>query len=60
MKDHDEIAKSIAQAGRDFVWKKLGMSTVECYWKNLVKSYSSLLKYKLELEDNLQEVKLKS
>ncbi|XP_015110359.1 O-glucosyltransferase rumi homolog [Diachasma alloeum] len=52
-RDNDEISKKIAQRGRDFVWKKLRMSDVTCYWKRLLQEYSKLLKHKPRLREEL-------
>ncbi|XP_034951396.1 O-glucosyltransferase rumi homolog [Chelonus insularis] len=57
--DNEEIAKKIAQRGRDFIWDKLKMADINCYWKHLLNSYSKLLKYEPVLRDNLKIIKEK-
>ncbi|XP_063993133.1 O-glucosyltransferase rumi homolog [Diachasmimorpha longicaudata] len=55
-RDHDEVAKKIAQRGRDFVWKRLRMSDVTCYWRKLLQEYSKLLKYKPRLRKDVMKL----
>ncbi|XP_033209397.1 O-glucosyltransferase rumi homolog [Belonocnema kinseyi] len=55
-KDNDEISKKIAHRGRDFIWEKLRMTDVICYWRRLLKMYIKLLTYKPTLKQNLIEV----
>ncbi|XP_014203641.1 O-glucosyltransferase rumi homolog [Copidosoma floridanum] len=55
-KDNDAIAKRIAERGRDFVWRRLKLSDVTCFWKKLVRRYSKLFKYKPALEENLIKI----
>lgn len=52
-KEHGEIAKKIADRGRDFIWNKLKLSDVKCYWKKLIRQYSKLLKFKPTLNKDL-------
>lgn len=51
--EHDDIAKKIANRGRDFIWDKLKLSQVRCYWKKLIRQYSKLLKFKPTLNQDL-------
>ncbi|KAH0553860.1 hypothetical protein KQX54_005193 [Cotesia glomerata] len=55
-RDNDEISRKIAQRGRDFVWKKLRMSTIDCYWKKLLQKYTKLLTYKPTKRENMQPI----
>ncbi|XP_011501303.1 PREDICTED: O-glucosyltransferase rumi homolog [Ceratosolen solmsi marchali] len=52
-KDHDTIVKKIADRGRNFIWERLKLSDVICYWKRLLKQYSKLFKYKPTLNADL-------
>lgn len=58
-KDNDSIAKQIAQRGRDFIWKKLRMSDIVCYWRKLLKNYAKHLTYQPILHDNVIQIKEK-
>ncbi|KAK0158537.1 hypothetical protein PV328_009528 [Microctonus aethiopoides] len=58
-KDNDSIAKQIAQRGRDFIWKKLQMSDIVCYWRKLLKNYAKHLTYQPILHDNVIQIKEK-
>ncbi|CAG5097649.1 Similar to CPIJ013394: O-glucosyltransferase rumi homolog (Culex quinquefasciatus) [Cotesia congregata] len=55
-RDNDEISRKIAQRGRDFIWKKLRMSTIDCYWKKLLQKYTKLLTYKPTKRENMQPI----
>ncbi|KAF7996854.1 hypothetical protein HCN44_002500 [Aphidius gifuensis] len=52
-KENYSISKKIAQRGRDFIWYKLRMADVTCYWKSLLKKYSKLLTYQVKLRPDL-------
>lgn len=56
VKEHDEIAKKIADRGRDFIWNQLRLSDVKCYWKKLIRQYSKLFKFKPTLHKDLIKV----
>jgi len=58
-KENDAFAKKIAQQGFDFITNHLRMEDVSCYWKNLLKSYSRLLKFKPERNTKFIEIKKK-
>jgi len=49
--DHDDVAKSVAEKGRDFALKHLKRGHVLCYWAMLLTEYSKLLNYTPRLED---------
>lgn len=57
VKDNDDIAKSIAERGFEFIWKHLEMKDVVCYWKKLLKQYTRLLNYAPSLDQSLTEIK---
>lgn len=44
-KEHDDLAKGIAEAGFKHIWDHLRMKDVHCYWRKLLKKYSRLLNY---------------
>lgn len=54
--NHDDLAKKIADRGREFIWNNLRMSDVTHFWKQLLKSYGKLLKYKPVLKSNLIKI----
>lgn len=58
-KNNDNLAKEIAEAGYEFVWNHLKMDDVECYWRNLMKEYGKLLKYKVDEDSSMIEIKRK-
>lgn len=58
-KRHDDLAKNIAEAGYEFIWNHLRMDDVECYWNNLLINYSKLLKYDVEKDNTMIEIKPK-
>ncbi|XP_051162913.1 O-glucosyltransferase rumi homolog isoform X2 [Leptopilina boulardi] len=55
-KDNDEISRKIANQGRDFIWEKLRMKDVTCYWRRLFKKYIKLLTFKPTLKQDLIEI----
>ncbi|KAL7292873.1 hypothetical protein TKK_0013545 [Trichogramma kaykai] len=44
--DNDAIAKRIAERGRDFIFEKLTLEDVMCYWRRLIRRYAKLVDYK--------------
>lgn len=44
-KANDEVARAIAERGRKFIVEHLRMEDIFCYWKELLLSYSKLLKF---------------
>ncbi|XP_039765507.1 O-glucosyltransferase rumi homolog [Pararge aegeria] len=44
-KEHDSLAKEIADRGFQHIWDHLTDKDVECYWRKLLKKYAKLLKY---------------
>uniref|UniRef100_A0A1B0FIL8 Glycosyl transferase CAP10 domain-containing protein n=1 Tax=Glossina morsitans morsitans TaxID=37546 RepID=A0A1B0FIL8_GLOMM len=57
---NDDLAKEIADAGYEFIWKHLRMQDVECYWRMLLKKYAKLLKFKIEVDTTMIEIKIKN
>lgn len=55
-KDNDEISRKIANRGRDFIWEKLRMTDVTCYWRRLFKRYIKLLTFQPTLKQDLIEI----
>ncbi|XP_032677705.1 O-glucosyltransferase rumi homolog [Odontomachus brunneus] len=54
--NNNDLAKKIADRGREFIWNNLRMSDVTYFWKQLLKSYGKLLKYKPVLKNNLIKI----
>ena len=52
----DAAGRRIAQRGRDFIWEKLRMSAVECYWRTLLERYSQLLDFEPKKRKDYVEV----
>lgn len=57
LRNHDELAKKIAQQGQLFIHEHLRLKDVRCYWRNLLKKYQKLIKYPIKLDSNLIEIK---
>ncbi|XP_043287825.1 O-glucosyltransferase rumi homolog [Venturia canescens] len=55
-RDNDNLVKKIADRGRDFIWNKLRMQDVTCFWRRLLQRYSKLLTYEPRLRNNLKEI----
>lgn len=53
VQNHDDVAQDIAERGYQFIWDHLKMSDITCYWLQLLKMYSELLKYKPKLDPTL-------
>ncbi|KAI8130355.1 O-glucosyltransferase rumi [Lucilia cuprina] len=56
---HDDLAREIANNGFEFISQHLRMQDVECYWRRLLKNYAKILKYKVEEDNSLIEIKEK-
>lgn len=52
-KEHDSIAKEIAERGFEHIWENLTDKDVKCYWRKLLKSYSKLVKYEVVKDKDL-------
>jgi len=57
VREHQGVAKDIAEAGAKFVEEQLKMEDVLCYWDKLIKSYTKLLQYKVEKDPALILIK---
>jgi EGF-domain serine glucosyl/xylosyltransferase len=55
--ENDQVARQIAKRGRDFIMEHLKMDDIYCYWEELIKEYTKLLKYKPKLEKNFKRIK---
>ncbi|XP_040072183.2 protein O-glucosyltransferase 1 [Ixodes scapularis] len=55
-RENDEVVREMAERGYDFIWKHLTMEDVMCYWLQLLKKYSQLLKYKVVRDKSLKRV----
>ena len=55
--ENDKVARQIAKRGRDFIMEHLKMNDIYCYWEELIKEYTKLLKYKPKLEKNFVRIK---
>jgi len=53
VKEHQDLAKGIADAGTKFVKDHLRMEDVTCYWDKLIRAYTKLLKYQVERDPTL-------
>ena len=47
--ENDQLAKEIAKRGQDFVMEHLKMEEIYCYWEELIKEYTKLLRFKPKL-----------
>jgi protein glucosyltransferase len=54
--ENDQIAKEIAKRGRDFIMDHLKMEDISCYWEELIKEYTNLLKFKPKLNKKFKRV----
>ncbi|XP_055852070.1 O-glucosyltransferase rumi homolog [Episyrphus balteatus] len=55
-KEHDDLAKEIAQRGYKFIWNHLRLTDVQCYWKMLLTEYGKLMRYEVEVDKNLKKI----
>jgi len=53
VKEHQDLAKGIADAGTKFVKDHLRMEDVTCYWDKLIRAYTKLLQYQVERDPTL-------
>lgn len=53
---NDKVAKDIAKRGRDFIMEHLKMQDIYCYWEELIKQYTQLLKFKPKLNKKYQRI----
>lgn len=55
-KEHDDVAKKIADKGFQHVWDNLTIKDVKCYWRNLLTKYAELVDYKVTRDMGLKEI----
>ncbi|XP_022196676.2 O-glucosyltransferase rumi homolog [Nilaparvata lugens] len=55
-KEHDSLAREIAERGKSFIDKHLRLKDVKCYWRKLLQDYSSLLKFKPQLKSDMMKL----
>eukprot|EP00794_Sanderia_malayensis_P006115 gene6115-6819_t len=53
---NDEVVQEIAIRGRNFILSNLGLRDVREYWKQLLKSYGKLMKWKPKRNEKLIEI----
>lgn len=56
VKEHQDLARGIADAGAKFVEEQLRMEDVTCYWDKLVRAYTKLLLYEVEKDPTLIKI----
>jgi len=56
VKEHQDLAKGIADAGARFVEEQLKMEDVSCYWGKLIRAYTKLLQYQVEKDPTLMPI----
>lgn len=52
-KQHDTLAKKIADRGFQHIWDNLTEQDVKCYWRKLLKKYAKLVKYDVVKDKDL-------
>jgi protein glucosyltransferase len=53
---NDELARSIAKRGREFIMQHLRMDEIYCYWEELLNEYTKLLRFKPKLNKKLNKL----
>ncbi|XP_064606881.1 protein O-glucosyltransferase 1-like [Liolophura sinensis] len=56
VKENDDIARQIAERGQEFIWNRLRMEDVSCYWEKLLKRYAKLLQFKPKRNKNYRKL----
>lgn len=54
--EHDDLAREIAERGRNHIWDHLRMKDIHCYWRKLLRKYAKLLRFDVKLDPNLIEI----
>lgn len=54
---HQDLAQEIAKNGYDFIWNNLQMKHIDCFWLNLLRRYTKILKYKPERDESLVQIR---
>lgn len=57
LREHDDLARTIAQRGQQFIRDHLRLKDVRCYWRNLLRRYTKLLTYPVMLDPSLEEIR---
>ncbi|CAF0709792.1 unnamed protein product [Brachionus calyciflorus] len=55
-KENDKIVKEIALRGKNFVIDHLRMEDIYCYWEELIKEYTKLLKFTPKLNKKFERI----
>lgn len=58
-KEHQDVSVSIAERGFEAIKNHLRMKDVFCYWRKLLKSYAKLIKFDVERDPSLHEIRRK-
>ncbi|XP_028967611.1 O-glucosyltransferase rumi homolog [Galendromus occidentalis] len=59
-KEHQEVSQSIAERGFEAIQRHLRMKDIQCYWRKLLKSYAALMKFEVQRDRTLYEIKTKT
>jgi protein glucosyltransferase len=54
--ENDDIAREIAKRGKEFIVSHLRMDDIYCYWEELIKQYTELLRFKPKLNKKLKRI----
>ena len=57
IRQHDEEMREIAERGAAFIRQHLKFADIGCYWRKLLTSYAALLKYTVERDPTLIEIR---
>jgi len=57
LQENQDIVRSIAETGADFISSHLRLEDISCYWSSLLRSYTALLDYTVAKDPTLMEVK---
>ncbi|KAL8586490.1 Protein O-glucosyltransferase 1 [Nucella lapillus] len=53
---NDQVAKEIAERGRQFIWDHLRMEDVSCYWEKLLKRYAKLIRHTVKRNKDFKRI----
>lgn len=56
LEEHQDLARSIAETGANFINTHLTLEDVLCYWRMLLSKYTKLLSYTIVRDHNLIEI----
>ncbi|XP_065567041.1 O-glucosyltransferase rumi homolog [Artemia franciscana] len=56
-KYNDDLVKAITANGAEFIQDHLKFEDITCYWRELLKKYSKLLKYRVKKDDKVKVLK---